>query len=40
MIDIKTIIQENNTVMAQMIDACVDDIISASELSIKAIKNG
>ena len=40
MVNIKTIIQENNRTMAQMIVLCVDDIRSASELSIKAIKNG
>jgi len=38
--NIKSIIQENNTVLVKMIDQCVSDIEEASDLSISAIKNG
>ena len=38
--DIKSIIQENNTVLVKMLDQCVADIKEASDLSILAIKNG
>jgi len=38
--DIKSIIQENNTVLVKMLDQCVADIREASDLSILAIKNG
>ena len=38
--DIKSIIQENNTVLVKMLDQCVADIKAASDLSILAIKNG
>jgi D-sedoheptulose 7-phosphate isomerase len=38
--DIKSIIQENNTVLVKMLGQCVADIKEASDLSILAIKNG
>ena len=38
--DVKSIIQENNTVLVKMLDQCVADIKEASDLSILAIKNG
>jgi D-sedoheptulose 7-phosphate isomerase len=38
--DVKSIIQENNTVLVKMLDQCVVDIKEASDLSILAIKNG
>ena len=38
--DIKSIIQENNTVLVKMLDQCVADIKAASDLAILAIKNG
>ena len=38
--DVKSIIQENNTVLVEMLDQCVADIKKASDLSILAIKNG
>jgi len=38
--DIKSIIQENNTVLVKMLDQCVSDIKEASDLLISAIKNG
>ena len=40
MSDVKSIIQENNTVLVEMLDQCVADIKAASDLSILAIKNG
>ena len=40
MCDVKSIIQENNTVLVKMLDQCVADIKAASDLSILAIKNG
>ena len=40
MCDVKSIIQENNTVLVKMLDQCVADIKEASDLSILAIKNG
>jgi len=40
MIDIKTIIQENNKVMSKILETCIPDIKAASELSITAVKNG
>lgn len=38
--DIKAIIQENNTVLAKMLNHCVANIKEASDLSISAVKNG
>ncbi len=38
--EVKSIIQENNTVLVKMLDQCVADIKEASDLSILAIKNG
>jgi D-sedoheptulose 7-phosphate isomerase len=38
--DVKSIIQENNTVLVKMLDQCVAEIKEASDLSILAIKNG
>ncbi|MBC8257278.1 MAG: SIS domain-containing protein [Candidatus Marinimicrobia bacterium] len=40
MIDIKSIMQENNNVLVKMLDQCVADIKKASDISISAIKNG
>jgi len=40
MVDIKSIIQENKKVMSEMLERCIPDIRAASDLSIKAIKNG
>ena len=38
--EVKSIIQENNTVLVKMLDQCVAEIKEASDLSISAIKNG
>ena len=38
--DVRSIIQENNTVLVEMLDQCVADIKAAADLSILAIKNG
>ena len=40
MIDLKSIIQENNTVLVKMLDECVSEIREAFDLSILAIKYG
>ena len=38
MIDLKSIIQENNTVLVKMLDECIAEIRKAFDLSILAIK--